>query len=202
VYIDVASSNSPSAEIYHKLYGCKTYRQDLIFQRGICGNTIGGDACNMPIKDGFATKMALHCSFEHFEQDSDIRFIKEASRILQKGGKLCIVPLYLSDDHIILINPTNLPRGGLQFDSDAKLYCVKGWAPRHVRYYDVPHLITRIIENTDLEPTVYVVQNEKEADTSCYVKFIAVFEKIEANHPKMSFATSSLHDQTNFSNMP
>jgi SAM-dependent methyltransferase len=95
VYIDIASSNSPIAEIYHRLYGCETYRQDLKFARGINENTIGGDACNMPMKNGFATKMALHCSFEHFEQDSDIRFIKEASRVLQKGGKLCIVPLYL-----------------------------------------------------------------------------------------------------------
>jgi SAM-dependent methyltransferase len=177
VYIDVASSNSPVAEIYYKLYGCKTYRQDLKFPIGVSGNTIGGDACNMPIEDGFATKMALHCSFEHFEEESDIRFIKEASRVLRKGGKLCIVPLYLFEDHIIIINPVNLPRGGIQFDSDAKLYCVKGWTPRHVRFYDVPHLISRIIENSDLKPTIYLVQNQKEVDTSCYVKFVAVFEK-------------------------
>lgn len=42
VYIDVASANSPSAEIYHKIYGCASYGQDLTFQKGIIGNLIGG----------------------------------------------------------------------------------------------------------------------------------------------------------------
>ena len=86
VYIDIANGNSPAPEIYHELYGCKVYKQDLAFPEGIHGNLIGGDAGDMPVEDGFATKMALHCLFEHFEQDSDIRFIKEASRVLRKGG--------------------------------------------------------------------------------------------------------------------
>jgi len=29
IYIDVASNNSPVAEIYQRLYGCKVYKQDL-----------------------------------------------------------------------------------------------------------------------------------------------------------------------------
>jgi len=45
--------------------------------RGINGNNIGGDAGNMPVKDGFATKMALHDALQCFEKDSDIEFIKE-----------------------------------------------------------------------------------------------------------------------------
>jgi hypothetical protein len=85
--------------------------------------------------------------------------------------------LFTFSSHIIVTNPINLPRKGIQFDSDAKLYCVKGWAERHARFYDFPHLINRIIENSDLKPTIYVIQNEKEVDTTCYVKFIAVFEK-------------------------
>ena len=51
VYIDIASENSPVTEIYHKLYGCKTYRQDLAFPKGLNGNVIGGEASNMPIED-------------------------------------------------------------------------------------------------------------------------------------------------------
>ena len=78
VYIDIASEFSPASEIYHEVYGCKVYRQDLIFPEGIHGNKIGGDASSMPVENGFATKMALHCSFENFEQDSDVKFINEA----------------------------------------------------------------------------------------------------------------------------
>lgn len=92
VYIDIANAGSPVPEIYHELCGCSAYRQDILFRKAIQGNVIGGDAGRMPVEDGFATKMALHCSFEDFEQDSDIRFIKEASRVLRKGGNFAYYP--------------------------------------------------------------------------------------------------------------
>ena len=63
---------------------------------------IGGDAASLPVPDGFATKMALHCSLEHFESDSDIRFFQEAHRVLSPGGKLVVVPLYLTERYFIL----------------------------------------------------------------------------------------------------
>lgn len=178
IYIDVANANSPAPEIYHHLYGCNIYRQDLSFPEGINGNVIGGDASKMPVEDGFATKMALHCSFEHFEQDSDIRFIKEAARVLIKGGKLCIVPLYLFNKYAIQTDPAVLPKGGISFEPDAVLYCAKGWGSRHGRFYDIPHLVNRIKNNlSDLQLIIYFVKNEKEIDPTCYVKFIALFEK-------------------------
>jgi len=178
LYIDIACSHSPAAEIYHKLYGCKTFRQDLLYPEGINGDIIGGDAADMPVKDGFATKMGLHCSFEHFEGDSDIRFIREASRILRKGGKLCILPLYFSNMYVIQTDPAVLLRNCVSFEEDAVLYCAKGWKNRHGRFYDVPHFIARIGNNqNDLKLTIYIVRNEKEIDPSCYVKFIGLFEK-------------------------
>lgn len=178
VYIDIANAYSPVPEIYRKLYGCKVYSQDLVFKKGIHGNTIGGDAGNMPVTNGFATSMALHCSFEHFEQDADIRFIKEASRVLTRGGKLCILPLYFSEKYAIQTDPSMLPKGNPFFESDAILYCAKGYGNRHGRFYDIPHFITRVVNNlNDLKLTIYVVQNEKEVDSSCYVKFIALFKK-------------------------
>lgn len=178
VYIDIANATSPAPEIYHRLYGCKVYRQDLVFPKGIHRNVIGGDASNMPVENGFATKMALHCSFEHFEQDSDIRFIKEAGRILREGGKLCILPLYLFNKYAIQTDPSVLPRGGIPFEEDAVVYCAKGWRNRHGRFYDAPHFISRIINNmNNLKLTIYVIQNEKEVNSSCYVKFVAVFDK-------------------------
>jgi len=72
---------------------------------GFNGNTIGGNATDMLITDGVATKMALHCSFEHFEGDEDIRFIKEADKVLRGEGKMCILPLYLFNT--MLFKPTH-----------------------------------------------------------------------------------------------
>ncbi|MFX1385414.1 MAG: hypothetical protein ACFFBP_23600, partial [Promethearchaeota archaeon] len=66
IYIDIANANSPTVEIYRDLFKCMTYRQDLIFPKGIHDNIIGGSASNLPVSDNFASKMALHCSFEHF----------------------------------------------------------------------------------------------------------------------------------------
>jgi SAM-dependent methyltransferase len=183
VYIDIASEFSPASEIYHELYGCEVYRQDLIFPEGIHGNEIGGDASNMPVENGFATKMALHCSFEHFEQDSDVKFIKEANRVLRKGGKVCILPLYLFSKYAIETDLAVWSKDGLYFEPDAVLYCAKGTGCRHVRFYDVNHLITKIRNNLDtLRLTIYVTRNEKEVSRSCYVKFIALFENAREKH--------------------
>jgi SAM-dependent methyltransferase len=178
VYIDIAASNSPVADIYNSIFSSKSYKQDLLFPKGIKGNIIGGDAANMPIADGFATAMGLHCSFEHFEGNADKRFIKEASRVLTKGGKMCILPLYMFNIYAIRTDPTIIPKGGIKFEKDATLYCSKGYVNRHGRQYDVPHFISRIVDNLDgLDLTIHVVQNEKEINQNCYVKFIALFVK-------------------------
>ena len=179
LYIDVGSSGSPTASIYRKMYGCDTYMQDLVFPEGVNGNLIGGDAGKMPLNDGFASKMACHCSFEHFEGNSDIAFIKEANRVLRHGGKLCILPLYFFTKYAIKTDPTVLPKGTQQFENDATLYCAKKyWGNRHGRFYDVTHFISRIMNNMGgLKLRLYRVQNEKQVNPSCSVKFVALFEK-------------------------
>jgi hypothetical protein len=178
VYIDVANGRAPTPEIYHALYGCEAYRQDLLFEAGVHGRTIGGDAGSMPVPDGFATKMALHCSFEHFEQDADIRFIEEAGRVLRAGGRLCIVPLYLFTEYAIQTDPVELPRGGLPFERNAVLFGVKGWRNRHARFYSVPELMDRLIPRLgELRLAVYAVENAADVDPGCYVKFVALLEK-------------------------
>jgi SAM-dependent methyltransferase len=179
IYIDVGSSGSPTAEIYRKMYGCKTYMQDLVFPHGVYRNIIGGDAGNMPVENGFASKMACHCSFEHFEGDSDIAFIREAGRVLRNGGKLCILPFYFFTIYAIQTDPTVLPKGTQQFENDATLFCAKKyWGNRHGRFYDVSHFMSRIVNNMGcLKLRLYRVRNEKQVSPSCYVKFVALFEK-------------------------
>jgi len=178
VYVDIATSDSPTPEIYNELYGCTVFRQDLTYPSGIHDNRIGGDAASMPVPDGFATKMAMHCSFEHFEGDSDVRFIREVGRVLRPGGRLCIVPFYLRNRYVVQTDPCVYPSGSVQFEDDALLCCTKGWGHRHGRHYDVPHLKARIVPNLNgLRLTIYVISNEKAVSPSCYVKFIGLFEK-------------------------
>jgi SAM-dependent methyltransferase len=177
-YIDVASYDSPVPGIYRELFGCSAYRQDLIYPPGLRGDRIGGDAARMAVPDGFATKLALHNSFEHFEGDADSRFIEEAARVLRPGGRLCILPLFLHEVYAIQTNPALLPRSGRAFEPDAVLYCDRGSRGRHGRFYDVPHLVTRIADHLNgLQLRVIVVENEREVDESCYLKFAALLQK-------------------------
>ena len=178
IFMDIANAGSPVPEIYRELFGCVAYRQDLVFPAGIKNGMIGGDAAQMPVPDGFATKMSLHCSFEHFEQTSDIRFIREASRVLKAAGRLVILPLYLFNEYAIQTDPIALPKGVNPFDPQARIYCARGYGNRHGRFYSIPQFTARIRDNLGpLRLTLYVVQNEHEVNPSCYVKFIAVLEK-------------------------
>jgi SAM-dependent methyltransferase len=178
VYIDVASANSPAPEIYSRLFGCKTYRQDLAYPEGLNGDTIGGDAANMPVPDGFASKMALHCSFEHFEGDSDVRFIRECARVLRKGCAVCIVPLYLFDKYVILTDPKVSIPIGVQFEEDAIVFCRAGWGNRHGRFYDPAHLAQRVRANlSGMGLTIYRVTNAREIHETCYMEFVALITR-------------------------
>ncbi|MGH9526530.1 MAG: methyltransferase domain-containing protein [Terriglobales bacterium] len=93
--LDVASQGSAFPGYARRIVGCDVYRQDLIYPPGR-PHYLPGDAGSLPVEDGFFTAMTLHCSFEHFERDSDTRFIREAARVLRPGGRVCIVPLYMS----------------------------------------------------------------------------------------------------------
>jgi hypothetical protein len=104
VLMDVGAADSPFPEILRKK-GYGAYRQDLIFAPGVNGYNIGGDAGQMPVEDGFADVMTLHCSFECFQGGSDSGFAKEAGRVLKSGGRVGIVPLYVDTVHFIMTSP-------------------------------------------------------------------------------------------------
>lgn len=105
IYIDIASSRSPWSEILNAQGGIKAYRLDLSFPKGINGIDIGADAGNTKLPDGFASVLSLQCAYECFMGDADIRFVREASRILDRKGRYGIVPLYLSDVHFVSTSP-------------------------------------------------------------------------------------------------
>jgi len=179
-YIDIASQNSPAPEIYCRLYGCKAYAQDMSYKPGVNGNKIGGDAASMPIPDGFASKMALHCSFEHFEDNSDIGFIKECSRVLCFGGVAVIVPLYLNNHYAISTDPAMNAFSTINFDGDAVVVASRGWMNRHGRAYDPKHLKSRVVKaGVGLTFEVVHLINPKEIHCTCYVNYAMVIKKNE-----------------------
>ncbi len=178
IYVDVASEHSPVPEIYSRLYGCKTFRQDLAYPKGLNGDTIGGDAADMPIPNGFFSKMALHCSFEHFEGNADTRFIKETHRTLKKNGKLYCGPLYMTERYAIQTDPQTAARENVEFDDDAIIYNARGWGNRHARFYDPDQFKKRVFDHLrEMKLRIYHIVNANEVDPSCYIRFAFLIEK-------------------------
>ncbi len=158
VLIDIAAAISPFADIARRLYGCRTYRQDLIYPPGVQGDRIGGSAAQLPVPDGFATRLVLHNSIEHFEDGADIGFLREAKRVLRPGGICVILPVFMAAYFANITDPF-VDHTGLRFDPGAQVHYVRRWAGgRFSRHYDVPALRARLLANLTDVPTrlIYV----------------------------------------------
>lgn len=179
VYIDIASKGSPVGEIFRKLFGAETFRRDISYTSGFKGNLIGADELNMPAPDNFATKMGLFGSFEHFEGDSDIMFIRDVMRLLKPGGSACIVPLSLSQEYSIVTDPVIAISQNVAFEDKAVVCCIKGFNNRFARFYDPETLKSRIQNNLgDVKLKIFRITNAN-FDPSCYVQFAALLTKPE-----------------------
>jgi hypothetical protein len=181
VFLDIAASGSPWAQMAERLYGCNAYALDLIYPAGINGKKIGADATAMPLPDGFATKMALHCAFETFEGDADIRFISEAKRILSKSGAMVILPLYVNNSYLAFSSP-EADRRRLDYQGAHRVWYegTRGmkFKIRFFRQYSVESLLDRFIANiAPLSITIYYIENELEVNELCYCKFVALLKR-------------------------
>jgi SAM-dependent methyltransferase len=171
VFVDVAAQNCPFASFVRDTIGCRVYRQDLYYLRpGIHGEDVGGDATALPFPDGFLSKLALHNSFEHFEGDSDIRFLREAARVLRPQGKVCIVPLFVGPKSRV-----ETEAGWIDEHGKKHLW---GVGARFARTYDPASLEERVLKNCeDFEMTAYLVENAPEIDAGCYLRYFLLLEK-------------------------
>lgn len=191
VYVDIASEGSPVPEIYRRLYGCVTYAQDLTYEAGIHGDKIGSDAGSLPLPDGAVTKMALHCSLEHFEGNSDFQFIKEASRVLRVGGRVVVVPLYLSSVYAVATDVLVSGHDLVNFEGDAVVAYAKGWRNRHGRFYDPAHLSSRLLSKSKtLVFRLVRIVNAKEVSESAYARFVLIGTRIDSQPNKAAAGDS------------
>lgn len=177
VLIDVAASHSPWYKMVERMYGCQAYALDLVFPSGINAQKIGADATAMPLPDGFASKVALHCAYETFEGNADIKLLPEIERVLSPSGKMVILPLYMHDFFFIESSPV-ADRRNIDYQNAEKVWRNDGYNVRYSRKYSVEAFFKRIVSNlNNLKLTIYYIENEKEIDAACYLKFAAVFEK-------------------------
>jgi SAM-dependent methyltransferase len=171
MYIDIAAQNCPFAFFIRERFGCKVYRQDLYYmERGIHRDDIGGDASRLPLKRGSVSKISLHNSFEHFEGNSDIRFIREAQRVLAVGGKMVIVPLFLGERYHI-----DTEAGWVDESGTKHLW---GVGAQFSRSYNLDQFNRRIIQNSlAFDIRFFFIENVQEFCQNCYVPLFVIFEK-------------------------
>ncbi|MBI5153840.1 methyltransferase domain-containing protein [Candidatus Poribacteria bacterium] len=122
---------------------------------------IGCDACELPLPDSSLDAMALHCSFEHFEGDSDTRFVREAMRVLRPGGGLLIIPFYCGEQGVEVFKPDFAP--GCQFH----------------RYYDPGTFRERVLDKlgTPVALEVRLYPNVRQVDSSFYCDYSILLRK-------------------------
>jgi len=178
VYVDIGSENSPVGDIYGRLFGCRVYHQDIAYEPGLHGDRIGSDAASMPVRDGMATAMGLHCTLEHFEGRSDSGFFREAGRVLSPGGRLVVVPLYMAN-RFATATDLLISRGNrVAFDPDAVVLAVTRWGNRHGRLYDPEHLVERVMGATsDLTFTVHRIRGTELLPPGVYARFALLAER-------------------------
>ncbi|MCJ7445880.1 MAG: class I SAM-dependent methyltransferase [Methanotrichaceae archaeon] len=185
VFIDIAAQKSYFSDYIYKFYGIEAYKQDLDFRKGIfCSPDsavplVGGDAADLPFKDNYFTKMTLHCSIEHFENDSDIKFIREAERVLKKGGKACILPLYFGESYFAIIDHEAYSRDedSIQFEKGIDVYEKEGYGNRFGRIYSIDKFKERLVDSNNLDLDIYFIDNLEKIDNSLYCSLAAVFSK-------------------------
>jgi hypothetical protein len=177
-YIDIASEQSPVPEIYHRVFGVTAYRQDLAYAPGILGDRIGGDAAHMPVPTDFADKMALHCSFEHFENDADTEFMYEIGRVLRPGGAVCVVPFYLSDNYFIFTDPEVSAGTDVKFEDGVMVRAYRNWRNRFGRFYDPANAHSRLwMHLNGLHAQVFRLVGVDAVDPACYARFALLISK-------------------------
>ena len=148
VYIDIAAAGSIWADLLNKR-GITSYRLDLTYPRGIHGRDIGADAGDTTLPAGFASAMSLQCAFETFRGDADVRFIREARRVLNEQGRFAIVPLYTDETHFILSSPY-VDLSGIQVDHGAiRVWREDSYRAPFSRHYSPEAFAERIYSQTD-----------------------------------------------------
>lgn len=146
VYVDVAAAGSPWAT-HLRRSGVEAYRLDLSYPRGIHGHDIGADAGITGLPNGFASALSSQCAFECFDGDADVRFVKEADRILRRDGRYAVVPLYLEDEYFVLASPL-CRLDGITFDEDAKrVWRDDGQRVPFARFYSPASFRSRIYQS-------------------------------------------------------
>ena len=90
---------------------------------------------------------------------------------------MVILPLYMHNFYFADSSPL-ADRRGLDYQGAERVWRDDGYKVRFSRKYSVKAFLERVVSNLNgLSLKIYYIENEREVDDKCYLKFAAVFEK-------------------------
>ncbi len=178
VMVDAASHWSPFSKIVRKISNVKVYMQDMCFEPGIHGDLIGSDCTHIPLADDSIDLIAVNNSIEHFEENRDSLFLKEAYRLLKPGGRMCIVPLFISTVVVNMADP-DLDLSAVNFDPEAVLVSAQPWKIPFARYYTPETFVERLMKAVpQFDYEIISIRDMNRFDPSLgYWQFVACMRK-------------------------
>ena len=182
IYVDVAAGNSPWALALRQRHDIAAFaidRSDVgeAFRTHACYRC--EDATATSFADASVTGASLHCAYEMFSGDDDVRLLGEAARILKPGGKLVILPLYLHTEYCAYATPEYYGRG--HADSAATEYVrTDCFGIPASRKYDAGTLKSRVLDKVEGLGMTYhllALRNASELGKNIYCHFILEISK-------------------------
>ena len=184
IYVDIAAGASPWARELRTREKIKSFAIDLSpipneFKQLEYYRQENGTATRFA--DSSVRGVSLQCAFEMFSGNDDVALIGELSRILKKGGKAIIVPLYMHTSYRFYATPDFYGRNDNIQESDADVYIrydIEGIPSS--RKYSATKLCTRIIseiERNSMDYTLRVLRNKSELGPDIYCHFILEITK-------------------------
>jgi len=102
ILLDAAGGDTIFIDAVRNISNCKSFLNDHMYNKLFQKNDvtiIGGDVSSIDLPDSSVTKITCHHSFEHFHNDTDIKFIQEIKRLLKPGGEAVILPIFLAKEY-------------------------------------------------------------------------------------------------------
>jgi hypothetical protein len=127
--------------------------------------------------------ITLHCSFEMFSPREMNSVFELARRKLLPGGRLVIVPLYLSTKRTIYSDAS----GEVPVPDDPGNTCVIGvrdyWAVPWSEWHSPETLLTRLIRpHGELSTSIHRVSNPHDVHPGCFLRFFGVWQNMGEGH--------------------
>lgn len=177
IYVDIAAGGSPWAKALRENHALSAFALD----RCEIGDAFQAlpfyrreDATATSFANASVTGVSLHCAYEMFSGEDDIKLLHELARILKRGGKAVILPLYLHREYCAYSTPEYYGRGHV--DPAATEYvrtdCLGIPASRK---YDVRMLKSRVlaaVEELGMSYRVLTLRNPRDLGQNIYCHFI------------------------------